>query len=211
MTTSLVPPIGAAGTWVLKAPYATEIVSGLTYTCVAVRRLGEFRLLGIDPYTQYYEPKEVPAATYASDLNQGDVCIVSLQTAAGKLIFVPSTYIESYPNPNGYRYTPVILAVDIGSIPDALNLSAVKTDIMEIVKTYLGIDNVSVTSIAVGESKAVNQNDHNSLEAARQGRITASKTLFTQVQELNAKNAALAARNTQLENYILANPPTPTP
>lgn len=207
MSVSLVPPIGAAGTFVLKAPFQSDVIAEQIYTCVAIRRLGEFRLLGIDPYTQYYLPKEIAAAQYELDLAQGDVCIVSLQSPSGKLTFVPSTYIESYPNPNGHRYTPVILAVDIGSVPDVLNLSALRTAIADAVKGYVGINSVSITSIAVGESKMVSQQDHNAIEAARLGRITVTKTMYAQIQELQAANAALVARNQELENYILANQP----
>lgn len=207
MSISLVPPIGAAGTYVLKAPFQSDIVADQIYTCVAIRRLGEFRLLGIDPFTQYYEPKEITASQYELDVTQGDVCIVSLQSPSGQLAFVPSTYIESYPNPNGHRYTPVILAVDIGSIPDVLQLSAMRTAVADIVKTYLGINSVSITSIAVGESKMVSQQDHNALEAARLGRVTVTKTMYTQIQELQALNASLTARNQELENYVLTHTP----
>jgi hypothetical protein len=210
MAVSLIPPIGSSGTWGLRAPYNSLINVELTYSCVAVRRLSEFRLLGIDPFTMYYEPYSVSNGTYASDLAQGDVCIVSLQSASGALVFVPSTYINSYPNPNGFKYTPVILAVDIGSIPDRLNLNAMKTDMVDLIKSYLGIENVVVTTVAVGEDKMLNQNDHNSIEAARLGRITASKTLHGRNTELLNQVQALSTRNAELENQILLminNPP----
>lgn len=209
MPVSLVPPIGSAGTWGLRAPFADDIVAGQIYSCVAVRRLSEFRLLGIDPFTQYYKPQNIQDAVYATDLAQGDVCIVSLQSTSGKLVFVPSTYINSYPNPNGYKYTPVSLVVDIGSIHNDLNLSAMKTDMIDLIKGYLGILSVSIISVKVGEERMITQSDHNSLEAARLGRVTATQTLHNRVQQQLAQITALTARNQELENYVLSLPPSP--
>ncbi len=205
MAVSLIPPIGTVGTWILKVPYNADINPEILYTCVAVRRLSEFRLLGIDPYNQYYLGKGISETDYAADSDQGDVCIVSLQSPIGDLVFVPSTYILSYPNPNGHRYTPMVLVVDVGSIPDKLNLNAVKSDISDIVKTYLGLVSADVLSVAVGESIMVTPQDHANIEAARIGRITVTKTLSTRLTEAQIAIAGLTSRNQELENYILAN------
>ena len=205
MSVSLVPSIGSSGTWVLETPFDSAISASLTYECVAIRRLTELRLLGIDPYEVYYKPKNISEEKYNQDLARNDVCMVSLKSASGQLTLVPTTYIKSFPNATGLKYTPVCLVVDVGSIPSSLNLNALKTDMADLVKGYIGIENVTIKSVAVGEDAMVTQADHNSMEAARLGRITVTKTLHTQVQELNSTIQSLVARNQELEAFILAN------
>jgi hypothetical protein len=73
MGTSLVPQIGAAGIYTLLSPFDTMLVSGVNYTCKAVRTIDDLLAAGVDPYAAYYNPTGTPIdkATYTADVAAG--------------------------------------------------------------------------------------------------------------------------------------------
>jgi hypothetical protein len=213
MTTSLVPPLGATGTFTVSAPFTAIVSASTTYECMATRYLAELIKLGIDPFAKFYQQAgitPVDVSVYQADLAAGNVAIVALKDSADSYVYVPSTFITGYPNPGGIPYTPLILGIDIGAIPDVQDLSSLKTQIINLVNGTLGIT-TTVQEIQIGKTQNLSQNDHNALQAARQANITNSTTDRAKYLQTLSQLVALQSQYTQLANYVKANLPPPPP
>lgn len=202
---NLIPPIGASGLYKLIAPYSTMINTNISYTCMAVRKLSDIIAMGKDPFKTYYEPYGLTDTQYESDLNSG-VCIVSLQSSSGIWAYVPSSYIESYPQVNGVPYTSIALMVHLGALPDNLNLNYVVNTVKDVVTSVLGVA-PEVQTVVTSPTSMISQDNHMAAEAARQQQIDSNTTTYSAAQQSSNENAQLRARITQLEAYILENMP----
>lgn len=200
------PPVGATGLYTLSGPWATDLIPNLSYECKAIRRLADFVHLGIDPYTTFYKPKQIPETTYQTDF-QNNVCIVTLVSTTGQWLYVPTSYITGFPNMNGIPYTAVVLAAPIGAVPNYLDLTPVKSKIAAVIQDYLGLVGVQVQSVVVSPQKNLVQADHNAIEAARQANIRTTQTDYAKYLQEKARADALAQRNAELEAYIRSLPP----
>lgn len=202
---SLVPPLQSSGIFKLSAPYASDLLNQVSYTCVAIRQFKDIQKLGVDPYTAYYVGKGIAIETYNQHVAAGE-SIVSLQSNAGHWVYVPTAYIESYPNMGGIPYTAIALGITLGAIPNYLDLAALKLRIKEIVFETTGLQS-DVKSIALSATKNILQADHNAIEAARLQNVTANQTDRARLLAANSQIASLQQRIQTLEQYISANIP----
>ncbi len=206
---NLIPPIGASGLYRLGQPFDTKVNLNIGYTCMAVRKISDIQALGIDPYAAYYEPYDIPEAKYKEDAASG-VCIISLQSGGGIWVYVPSSYIESYPQLNGVPYVGVALMLHLGALPDSLNLTYIKTLVNDVVSASLGVVPQDVQTIVTTPKTLVSQDNHMAAESTRQQNITNNTTDYARLQQYANENAELRSRIAHLERYILTNmPPAP--
>ncbi len=202
---SLTPPIGASGIFKLGGPFQNLLVAGVSYTCDAVRKMADIIKLGIDPHAQFYAPYGLARSVYENDLRNGE-CIVSLRSNGNHWVYVPTSYLLSYPNANGIPYTALVLAINIGAVPNYLDLSQVKQRITDVVRETIGV-NSQVQQVAISPTKNLPQTDHNAIEAARVSNVTSTQTDRAKYLEMKAQRDAMVARLAQLESYIAANMP----
>jgi hypothetical protein len=207
MGASLVPQIGAAGIYTLLAPFDTKLTPNTNYTCKAVRTIDDLLASGVDPYATYYNPTGTPIdrTTYNADVAAG-VQIVSLFSASGTPVYVPSTYIQSFPAAGGVPYAVMCMAVQIPAIPESLDLGPCKTQIIAIVKDTLGMD-ATITEVQLTEITLVDQATSQRYEAARQANITNSTTDNAKLIAAQTALAAAQQQITLLQDYIKNNPP----
>lgn len=204
----LIPDVNSAGTFVLDAPFDKALKDSVPYTCVAVRKLDDIVALGIDPKAQYYDsPYQISADRYQSDL-KNNVCIISLQSPTGEVVYVPSSYIRSFPKGGGVLYTTVALAISLSALPKTTDLSYLKQQMTDMVLSTLGIDS-TVNVLTLSNDTLISQDSHNSIESARKAKITNNETDRAARLRLEAANAVQATKIQQLEQYILSLKKTP--
>lgn len=200
MSTPL-PSIGSHGIWTLMDPFQNALVTGVGYTCLAVRNLSDITVAGGDAYNDYYfENYSIPQIKFDEDV-RNEVCIISLQSSAGTVVYVPSSYILKFPATGGVPYTAIALAVSLGAIPDSLDLSFVKAKITQVVHDALGV-NPTIQLAAQSESTLVPQVAHASYEAARQLNITERQTDYSKYLEAAAARDKALQQITALTQYI---------
>lgn len=205
---SLTPPINVTGTYSLNAPWAQDVVPNTPYTCIAVRKFADIIRKGEDPFALYYATKQLAYSDYQRDSAAGE-CIVTLRSAGGQFIYVPTSYILGFPNQSGVPYASMLLGVRLGAIPNNLDLSAIKAKIATAVHDILGITPTiqqAVNSEIVNKSAA----DHAAIEAARQAQITERQTDYAKYLAAQATVQAQAQRIVELETYIRQNLPPQT-
>lgn len=195
----LTPPLLAKGRYTLKAPYSAK--ETVIYTCIALRKFDDITELGEDVYETYYQPVSLTQNDYKADYNLGAV-IVTLQDPYGEVIYVPDTYILSYPNMGDVAYNHVVLSVSMGPIPNYLPLDYVKQQMSAIASDIIGVDAVVREHIAPSIG-AITPTQHEILEAARTARVTNRETDRAKVLANAAQVAELQQRIAILEQIII--------
>lgn len=202
---NLIPEVGSSGIYKLRAPFNTRLAQDLRYTCIAVRRLADIVAAGGDPKDLHYTSNGLSDAQYDADVANG-VCIVTLQSDGSGVVYVPSSYIESYPSMGGVPYRAIALVVSLGAIPDSLDLTYLKTRIRGVVKDTIGVDR-ELQTVTTSPVSLIEQGTHETLEAARLAIVSESNTDYARA--LAAETALASARQhiAELEAYIRSQQP----
>lgn len=199
---SLVPPVGTEGIYRLRAPFGALMRQNTSYRCDAVRRFSELFEQGSEPFEEYYRPHGLSQATYESDVSAG-AYIVALVSNSGHWVYVPSTYIESYPNQGGIPYRGLVLSIPLGPVPMSMDTASVRASLQNLVRDTLGIQ-AQAQVVAVTEQQNLALADHNALQANREHNIRTSVTDSAKAREWEGKYRELLQRYQELERYVVS-------
>lgn len=193
------PPMYARGRYVLIAPWDADIVPTKLYRTIAIRSFKDIYEDGLDVEEQFYTPKglidgQLYAGSPFSFQEEKDALanIITLISDDGQFIYVPDTYIASYPDMSDVKYSQVIVSFNFGAIPDYHNLNAIKTAMANLAASNIGI------IPEVNEHRAPSANtpsgaQHDAIEAARLGAITNRETDYVKWKKLEAKIVQMQA------------------
>lgn len=203
MTLSILPVIGSSGFYELAAPFDVEVVDKIEYTCKAIRRISDYLANNEDPKASIYDAYEIDEAVYEEDLSK-DTYIVSLQSRKGHWLYVPSRYILSYPSVNGIPYRSVMLGVSLPPLPVSQDLTAILSDIKDLVENSLGVS-VAVRQVETSMNVLVDYSVHEATQQERNIHIEGRSTLYARNVALREENDLLIQKVASLENYIKSN------
>lgn len=200
---NLIPAQGSKGLFKLAAPFDTKLVPKVAYTCQAIRSIRDLVAAGEDPFKDYYEPASLTKQIYDEDV-ASNVYIVSLQSGVGDWVYVPTTYILSYPDMNGVMYSPTLLGFYLGIVPDSLDLSTLQDDICDLISDTVGINKelIQPEILICGTPTMVSQDDAAVMEASREQNIKTTNTDRSRLLEMTALYEASTQKVQELENYI---------
>jgi hypothetical protein len=158
---------------------------------------------GEDPETDYYLKNNL-ASAYLTDL-QNNVAILSLQgEGRSDVFYIPSSYVTKYPDIGGVPYRVMALGINLGAIPDSLNLSNVITKLEADIKELVGIDAVAKPMV-ISPTTLLTTTDAATLEAARQANIGTAITDYTRYVQTRDQLVTALDKIHSLELYILNN------
>lgn len=201
---NILPTLNTYGLFELDVPFNNKLTPDVSYTCVALRQLDDIVREGGDPQASYYTPNGISDAKYAFDA-AAKVCIVSLQDPSGMIVHVPSSYILKFPDSSGVPYTAMLLSLELGPIPDKLDLSWLSQRAKDLVRETIGITTVTAHAVAISNTILVNRDTHAGYEAARLLNISENKTDLAKYLEASTALQAAQQRITELETYIKTN------
>lgn len=201
MSLNIVPELGAKGEYRLGAPFDKALMVQTPYVCAAVRSLEDFIANGEDPFESFYVTNGLTEEDYDRDLVSG-VSIVSLQSEGGEWVYVPSSYILSYPGYNGIRYTAVVIGVSIGAVPDTLDLSGLTSQVKDLVYHTIGTE-AEIKTVVVSQPALVERSDHEKLELIRKAKITIYKSKDAEIAELRTQVDSLAGKLKTVEQLLI--------
>lgn len=205
MAVKKTPPLLTKGRYTVSAPFTVSPTS--IYTCVAIRSFADIYQLGFDVYETYYEPMGLVngtnMGTYTFDFNverNKQPNIITLRSEDGTFLYIPDTYITSFPDMGDVLYNHIVLSVSLGALPDYLDLSSLKAGIQSLTAQHFGVASAVVSEHRSPSTNNPTRTQHETLEAARLGAITLLETdrakalrLQNDVNLLNAKIAAMTA------------------
>ena len=198
-----VPQIGTTGLYSLLPPFNTQLVADTLYSCIAVRKLSDILAAGGDPFAEFYEPHDIDASKYEADVAM-DVCIVSLQAGSHVVLRVPSSYITGLPNIGGVPYLTMALGISLGSIPNKLDLTYIKSKIRDDVAEYMGVES-EIHEMAISLPILLSNEQAQIVETARQAKIGTVVTDWSKYLAEKALRESAEQRIQELEAFIKAN------
>ena len=200
----LIPTIGTKGIWSLGTPFDTMLLPNTPYALISVRKLNDVLAAGEDPVANYYTGVGLSDVEYTADL-ASDAVILTLQSDSGDVIYVPSTYMLSFPDIGGVEYTVMLAAVDLGAVPNNYDFTYLQTRMAQVVQQTLGVNNPVVDLVAVSETTILPSSDAKTVEAARVATIKSTPTDHARLIEVTAQRDRLVQLVQNYQQYILAN------
>jgi hypothetical protein len=194
----MTPTLGAKGVYTLRTPWT--ISSTVLYECIALRSISDFVDRGVDVLSKVYTPVGLTSTALASDVDAGAM-IVTLTAPGRSPIYVPDTYIQTFPAMDGVPYSHVLLSLSLGALPDALDLSFIKAQLAATVEASFGVT-PEINAHTAASTGYVTQAQHESWETARQAAVTNSTTDRARMLELQSTVDAQAQKIAELEAVI---------
>lgn len=149
------PPITSKGLFEVREPFKVD--ERTIYEVISLREFEDLESQHIDIFQMYYKPVGAEEADFNADKAMS-ACIVGLRSHLG-VTYVPDTYILNYPEMGYTNYQHTVVSVSLGAIHRDRNISAVITDINNVIERHLGIKaqaklHVAPTTDAITELEA---------------------------------------------------------
>lgn len=197
----MTPPIATRGIYQLRQPW--EVPASKVYSCKAVRQFKDIYEKGEDVYSRYYQPYGISRTDFNKD-EDANAAIITLISDDFEVVYVPDTYIVSYPNMGVVNYQRVVLSVDFGLLPDFLDLEYIRQQTATVGSKIIGKE-PDVNEAVAPTSGAVTPEQHQVLEASRLANIEFQTTDYAKyVQQLRI-NEDLIERLRTLEQIVIDN------
>lgn len=195
------PPVNTSGIYLTYHPF--QVPDDVVYRCEAIRAFDELRAKGIDVYDEFYKPYGLSVNIYTEDANRG-ASIVTLVSAAEEFVYVPNTFIESYPGMSGIAYERKLLLLELGPLPSTMNVDYLLPEIKDLVIRGTGVvnDRVSTEFTTITQSNNITHSEHLQLEASRRVAIAQHKPLVEQLREMTLMKEALEKEVADLTEVI---------
>lgn len=163
----LTPTIGTKGLFALRSPF--ELVPGIEYHVAAVRSLEEVRVLDADPLTRIYLNNGLGKAEFEADRAAG-ANIVTLLAVNQTPVYVPDTYILSFPSKDSVPYSRLVLTSNLGPLPRDFDVALIEAKVRETISDILGFE----PEVRFGElpyTGVITHDQHKTLQVAREAAI----------------------------------------
>lgn len=200
--TKRTPTVGTKGRFSLISPFVVPPTN--SYVCKAVRSIKDLYRDNVDVFGVYYEPVGLSREDLRADeaLDANIVTIVSRTDTHLDVIYVPDTYIESFPNMDNINYNRVVFSIDFGILPDYIDLSAVESMIKSEGAAIIGTE-PNVSKHIVEFNGYISNDEHDQLEISRLSNIQGSITERAKRMRAEQREADLRAQIATLEQIII--------
>lgn len=193
--------INMKGRFTFKPPFVTH--PELIYNVTAIREMSDFSSYGIDVYKHVYmkvgliNGSEHDGKTFNfADEARNNPAIITLEANDGSIVYIPENYILSYPNMSDVVYSRIILAADLGGLPDYVFLGDIKDELTELLNAKLGLK----TEFKIVKGPFMAQptaEEHETLEASRIGSVKVVSNTFSELarckQQLQEQDKTIKA------------------
>lgn len=203
MANNIIPAVGTRGRFILKPPFDAAMTPNTLYTLTAVRRFDEIETLGQNIFELFYNPFKLLDSDLQSDRAAGAM-LITLMTTDSAPLYVPSTYVQSFPDLNFKPYSQFVGCLSFGPLPDSTLFDSLIQALKNTASDFLGVEpEINIASMPL--SDVITPEDHENREAVRQAAISNRTTDYARLAEANATIDLLSQRNTILEKIIKDN------
>lgn len=198
---NLVPPVGTRGRYTVRPPFSVK--NDVIYVCTALRRFSDIEAQGLRVYEMFYQPYGLTQTDVSTD-RRLNAYIATLESDSYAPVYVPTTYVTSYPDGAYRSYHRVVLSAELGPIPDYIDLSFAVTQMQAVLTDVIGVAPKVAVSVAPMTDR-VTPDQHEALEVARTGAIKTRTTDYAKYLSEKQKNQRLESRIELLENVLRNN------
>jgi len=203
MSESILLTIGSTGSFELKTPFDIKASAEERFACKAIRKISDYIANNENPKDDIYIANGLTETNYETDAAL-DEHIVSLQSDTGHWLYIPSSYILTYPLVNGIPYRSIMIGISLPSIPVNKDLSNIKTDIINLIKDTIGIEPI-IKEVETSRTILLSKEDHDDIEMNRAiisaGRVTDRSRYMSLVQNYQTALDKII----ELEAFIMNN------
>lgn len=174
---AVTPPLETKGRFTLKAPFvaaATKI-----YTVISLRHFKEMIANSVDILGNYYTPKGLTQDDYDRDVKAGATLVI-LYADDGEMLFVPNSYIQSFPSQSIPPYANYVVSSQVGAFRTDYDFTFMKQKVAEVLSDTLGVE-VTVNIDSIGEAQVMTVNDAEVLETNRAAAIKDRTTSYAKL------------------------------
>lgn len=195
-----IPVIKSKGVFEVKAPFSTDPKQ--TYVCEEIRTFDELSRLGWDVVSKVYAPVGLGVSDFNSDKSSG-ASIITLKPSGGVPIYIPSTYILSFPGMSASDYDVRVLVVECGLLPKGFNTTNLRKEIADLVKASIGAT-VQVMDAAHKYDGVLTPEEIANLETARNTAVANYTSKDSKIKELEGSVDELKDKNQALTDTIIS-------
>ena len=196
----MIPVLHSSGKYKVNPPYTLPTV---VYSCVGLRDLASLILEGIDAFTKYYLPVGLTEADFADATTRNDI-IVTLANATD-IVSIPSYYFSNDSIEPTIDYSTILLAVNLGDLPDSLSLNSLLANVIEVTTATIGIVPI-VDIVRKDSSNMITESDSKVLEFNRKNVISSDISFYKGKVDADAKLQDALDIISRLQTYILSLP-----
>lgn len=197
---NLTPPINATGNYEVRAPFTVN--SNTIYRCEAIRGFEELLSRNIDVFDSYYNSVGISFEQFERDLRFG-INIVTLVDNNNVNLDIPSSYITAFPETVNIPHSRFFVLLDIGILPDDIDLSPLQQDLIDQVDGIVG-NTSSSTIAAVAVDELVTPDIANTLAQTRIVNQRIERSNFARLQSLEDQVTALQSEIAAKDQIIIA-------
>lgn len=194
----ITPPLGCKGLFSLRIPFIAQV--NVVYRVGAESTFEEMLTRGLDPMALVYTPVGLSTAAYNADKAAG-AAIITLLSDTQKPLYVPDTYIDSYPNMDVVPHSRVVMAADLGMLPDTYDFTRAMTAYGKAISDDIGVVPTIMLCVAP-VADAITQGQYVQNVNARNAAIKNRTTDYAKVLVLQDQVANLTQSNAELVTVI---------
>lgn len=203
MANLIIPAVGTTGQYKLNSPFAAAMIPNTLYTLDAVREYRDIEALGQNIFELFYKPFNLTESDLQSDRSAG-AKLLTLTNAKSKNIYVPTTYVASYPNLSYTPYNQYIGCLSFGPLPDDTIFDPLIQALKNATSDFLGVEpEVNIAFMPLTD--VITPTEHENREAVRQAAISNRTSDYARLAEANAKIALQEQRIAILEKIVIDN------
>lgn len=178
---NVIPSLYAAGQFTAISPFTAVVNESVFYTVEDVCTVAQFRSRSIDVWGLMFNPVGIDEDSYEALLNvveDNDGAIITLTSKNNKPVYIPSTYISSFPLIDGVIYERFVVYTDLGACPpDLVNkINVLVEHFQDYAKSNFGIANAKSYVGSIPTRAYVSKEDAETFEATRLNAIANSTT-----------------------------------
>lgn len=206
--TNIIPSYYASGSYEANNPFNAVVIVGKYYRVEAIRSVREMQSANFNLYQFMFKPAGFAEDDYQSvldDVVQKNGAILTLIGLDGQRVYVPTTYLKSFPLVDGVSYERLCAVFDLGAVPPSLKtmLTDVFTHCSNYIETHAGVK----ATVQLGTMPTigyVTKEQAAVFETTRQNKIKDTVNDIVTIANLEKTNAALSAYIVQLEAALEA-------
>ena len=205
---NMIPAINAAGRFEAAAPFDQIVNQSTYYTVEATRTIHEMEGAKLDLYSLVFQPVGVTPEDFplvVKRAKDAGAIICALLDRNGAPVYVPTTYLTSFPLVDGVSYERMCMIADLGPVPPsmALAMQQVLDHTEQYITATMGITSV-VRLGTVPTVGYVSQQQADAYENTRKSQITDASNDVAKVRTLTQQVANKDTYISKLETDLIA-------
>ncbi len=198
--------IGQAGIFQFYAPFNTayNLDSDILYV-ESIESIGQLIANNEDIFNTYFNPVGLSQTQYTSFLQSNGV-IVGLKDSSGQRYFVPSTFIQGLPDPNGVPYRVLGLNIVLGPLPTTFDITTLTNPLSGIVYDIVGIP-PSFNAVELSKVKLIPTETAEQMENTRLANVSGFNSVSYYLNQIEIAQQKIAALEQFILNSLSTTPP----